>query len=67
MTFSLLLRDDVKNIDDVSGQYFINATPQEFISDKNKIIDARPFTDDGKSIAELQAKEQFKIYTGIQL
>ncbi len=67
VTFSLLLRDDVKNIDNVSGEYFINATPQEFVSDKNKIIDARPFTEDGKVIAELQAKEQFKIYTGIQL
>jgi shikimate 5-dehydrogenase len=67
ITFSLLLRQDVKNIDDVSGQYFINATPSEFVSDKNKIIDARPFTDDGRIIADLQAREQFNLYTGIKL
>ena len=67
ISFSLLLRDDVKNIDDVKDEYFINATPEEITSQNNYIIDARPFTINGQIIFELQAKEQFKLYTGIEL
>lgn len=67
ISFSIVTRKDVGGIDDVENQYFINATPAEIKSDKNIIIDARPFTDEGKVIANLQAKEQFRLYTGINL
>lgn len=67
ISFSILLRNDVENIDDVKDEYFINATPEEITSQNNFIIDARPFTIIGKMIFELQAKEQFKLYTGIEL
>ena len=30
---------------------------------KGTLIDGRPFTEDGKAIAALQAEEQYKIYT----
>lgn len=65
ITFDIYYRDDIKDIDDIENQYFINATPIEIISNKNTIIDARPHTTDGKEIARLQAIEQFKLYTGI--
>lgn len=67
ISFSIVLRKDIENIDDVSDQYFINATPADIKSNKNIIIDARPFTEEGKIIANLQAKEQFRLYTGINL
>jgi shikimate dehydrogenase len=57
-------RDEVKNIDEVENQYFINATPADIKSKKNKIIDGRPFTKTGKEIFKHQALEQFKLYTG---
>lgn len=65
INFSVVSRGDILNIDDVENQYFINATPIEIISNKNTIIDGRPFTDTGKEIFLNQAKEQFKLYTGI--
>lgn len=66
-SFSIISKKDINNIDDVSDQYFINATPIEILSSKNIIIDARPFCNEGKNISLLQAKEQFKLYTGITL
>lgn len=65
ISFSIISRKDIQNIDDVENQHFINATPKGIKSDKNIILDARPFTDFGKQIFELQAKEQFKLYTGL--
>jgi len=65
INFSIVSRKDIPNIDIVENQYFINATPIEIISTKNTIIDGRPFTDTGKEIFLYQAKEQFKLYTGI--
>jgi hypothetical protein len=65
INFSIVSRDDIPNIDDVDSQYFINATPIEIKSSKNKIIDLRPHTEDGKLVSKLQATQQFKIYTGI--
>lgn len=47
-----------------------NATPVSVISANdvnNLMIDGRPFTDTGKIIANLQAKEQFYLYTGIKI
>lgn len=42
-----------------------NATPVDVVCDK--LIDGRPFTEAGKNIANLQAKEQFYLYTGIRI
>lgn len=65
ISFSIVNRNDISTIDNVSGQYFINATPADIQSNVNTIIDARPHTEDGKIIARLQSIEQFKLYTGI--
>jgi len=65
ITFSIVSRNNIPNIDDVDNQYFINATPIEIKSIKNKIIDLRPHTEDGKLVSKLQAMYQFKLYTGI--
>lgn len=62
ISFSILLRNDINKIDDVSDKYFINATPVEIISKKNTILDMRPTTELGKEIALIQAEEQYKIY-----
>ena len=66
INFSIVKRKEIPDIDSVENQYFINATPADISSDKNIIFDARPFTDVGKEIFTFQAKEQFKIYTGIE-
>ncbi len=66
INFSMVMRKDIPDINSVENQYFINATPAEIISDKNIIFDARPFTEVGKEIFTYQAKEQFKIYTGVE-
>ena len=65
ISFSICNRENIKNIDDIKNEYFINATPIEIISKHNTIIDGRPNTDTGKEIFKHQAIEQFKIYTGI--
>jgi shikimate dehydrogenase len=65
ITFDIYHRNEIKDIDDIENQFFINATPIEITSEKNKIIDGRPFSETGKEIARLQAIEQFKLYTGI--
>lgn len=44
-----------------TDELIFNATPIEIL--KENIIDARPFTKDGKLIALFQAEEQFKLYT----
>lgn len=62
MTFSIITRSEILSIDEVSNQYFINATPIEIKSDKNTILDGRPFTGAGRVIAEFQAEEQYTIY-----
>ena len=58
-------RNDILSIDDVANETFINATPIDIKSVNNRIIDGRPFTEEGKNIFNRQAKEQFKLYTGI--
>jgi shikimate dehydrogenase len=66
ISFSIVTRNDIPTIDNVSGQYFINATPADIQSNLNTIIDARPHTNDGKLIAKLQSIEQFKLYTEME-
>ena len=62
ISFSIVGREDIPNIDEVTDQYFINATPIEIKSEKNTIFDGRPFTGVGRVIAEFQAEEQYKLY-----
>ena len=60
--FSIVNREDIPSIEEVSNQCFINATPAEIKSEKNTIFDGRPFTGVGRVIAEFQAEEQYKLY-----
>lgn len=62
MTFSIVTRSEISSIDEVSDQYFINATPIEIKSENNTIFDGRPFVGVGRVIAEFQAEEQYTIY-----
>ena len=62
--FELITRSNWNRIGEISGETLFNATPVDVESPGNIVVDGRPHTDDGKGIALLQAKEQFKIYTG---
>lgn len=61
--YRVITRKDWGEVYDLKG-YVFNATPID-ISTKGVLIDGRPFTKQGRIIANLQAKEQFKIYTGL--
>lgn len=63
--YNIINRSDIKFIDEVSDMIFINATPIEIKSEKNKVIDLRPNTNYGKMVSKYQAIHQFKLYTGI--
>ena len=62
INFSVVSRKDIPTIDEVIGEYFINATPAEIKSEINTVFDARGFTEVGKEISKLQAEEQYKLY-----
>ncbi len=64
-TYTVITRSSWNLIDTLKDKILFNATPVNVISEDNKIIDGRPFTEEGKQIALEQAKNQFKIYTGI--
>ena len=64
--YKIFERNDIGSIESITNQIFINATPIEIKSLYNRIIDLRPHTHYGKIVAELQAKHQFKLYTGIE-
>lgn len=61
--YTIIERKDWGKVYDLEG-YVFNATPIDVIT-KGTLIDGRPHTDTGKIISRLQAKEQFKLYTGI--
>ena len=58
--YSVVFRRDFENVPNLKG-YVFNATPIDVEVD-GTLIDGRPFTDEGKEIARLQAEEQYKIY-----
>jgi shikimate 5-dehydrogenase len=58
--YSVVLRHDFENVPNLKG-YVFNATPID-VEVEGTLIDGRPFTDEGKKIARLQAEEQYKIY-----
>jgi shikimate 5-dehydrogenase len=59
--FTVITRHDFINVPNLKGVVF-NATPADVIV-KGTLIDGRPFAEEGKKIALLQAEEQYKIYT----
>ena len=63
--YKIYERADVNKIDKQHNKIFINATPIDIESTRNKIIDLRPHTENGKIVAKFQAIDQFKLYTGI--
>jgi shikimate 5-dehydrogenase len=63
--YKIYERADVDKIDNQHNEIFINATPIDIESKRNKIIDLRPHTEHGKIVAKFQAIDQFKLYTGI--
>lgn len=61
--YDVIERKDWNKVYNIEGHIF-NATPIDVIT-KGVLIDGRPHTKSGKIIAQLQAKQQFKLYTGI--
>ena len=62
--YTVVTRKDWVVVKDLKGWVF-NATPVEVSVPFCTLIDGRPFTESGKIIANFQAKDQFKIYTGV--
>jgi len=58
--YQIIKRNQWNLVPQLKGIIF-NCTPVE-VSTKGRLIDGRPFTPSGKSIAYSQANEQFKIY-----
>lgn len=61
--YRVITRKDWSQVYNLDG-YVFNATPIDVVTNGH-LIDGRPFTDQGKIIAKLQAEEQYKIYTNI--
>ena len=61
INYQVITRNNWDKVPNLEGNIF-NATPIE-VQVKGNLIDGRPFTPTGKMIAELQAEEQFKLYT----
>lgn len=59
--YRVYTRQDWSSVPDLAGVVF-NATPID-VEVRGDLVDGRPFTTTGKVIAELQAEEQFKLYT----
>lgn len=58
--YKIINRENWDDISKLEGHVF-NATPENVYT-KGNLIDARPFTSQGKIIAKLQAEEQYKLY-----
>lgn len=58
--YNIITRENWGQIEFVTGPIF-NATPED-VKHKKTLIDGRPFTDQGRIISEIQAKEQYTIY-----
>ena len=64
--FEVITRENWNIIEELEDKLIFNATPVDVKTD-NFLIDGRPYTDTGREIALYQAKEQFKIYTGVEI
>ena len=60
--YKVFHRKNWKDLGYLKEGIIFNATPIEIISHKLQVIDARPFTKEGKKISKLIAEEQFKLY-----
>ena len=81
--FSIITRKNWRLIEELDDKILFNATPVHVKSNRkmynwapdgsgcsisgNLVVDGRPHTDTGREIALYQAKEQFKIYTGVEI
>ena len=81
--FSIITRKNWRLIEELDDKILFNATPVHVESNRemynwapdgsgcsisgNLVVDGRPHTDTGREIALFQAKEQFKIYTGVEI
>lgn len=67
--FYLITRDNWKELSEIKNSFIINTTPVENIQDQinesNTFIDCIIGTETGNILAEIQAKKQFELYTGI--
>lgn len=61
INYRVYTRQHWNQVSELTGTVF-NATPID-VQVKGDLIDGRPFTATGRMIAELQAEEQFKLYT----
>ena len=66
VNYDVITRGRWKEISELGGLIF-NATPVNIEIKIGILIDGRPFTESGKIIANLQANEQFYLYTGIKI
>ena len=64
--FEVITRENWNIIEELEDKIIFNATPVDINTD-NFLIDGQPHTDTGREIALYQAKEQFKIYTGVEI
>ena len=64
--FDVITRENLNILEELEDKIIFNATPVDVNTD-NFLIDGRPHTDAGREIALYQAKEQFKIYTGVKI
>ena len=64
--FEVITRENWNIIEELEDKIIFNATPVDVNTD-NFLIDGRPHTDTGREITMYQAKEQFKIYTGVEI
>ena len=63
--YEVITRREWGRVYDLEG-YIFNATPIDIVT-KGTLIDGRSHASSGKAISVLQAKEQFRIYTGIDV
>lgn len=63
--YNIINRNNWDEIKNIKNTIVINATPVDVDATNFNLIDGRPFTEQGKKIANYQAIEQFKIYTGL--
>jgi shikimate 5-dehydrogenase len=61
--YRVITRNNWDEVYNLNG-YIFNATPID-VNTKGYLIDGRPFTEQGKTIAKLQAEEQYKIYISL--
>lgn len=65
LNYEVIDRQTWNKLNKLNNEWIFNATPVDISNQFNFLIDGRPFTTEGKSIALNQSIKQFKIYTGL--